>query len=410
MNQLRLIHTSDWHLGKNLGNFSRLDEQESFLQEFLEICESKDPHLVLIAGDIFDTFNPPIKAQEIFYKYIKQISKNGERAVLVIAGNHDSPDRISAPYPLSMETGVILTGYPESELGDFSLPSGLKIRSIEKGILELVISGVSFPVYVLLTPYANESRLHEFLRPEDERRMAEILEYYWELKSKDIPPGGINILVSHLFAMQRNGEKPEESEDEKSIVSVGGAEIVFADQFPENFHYIALGHLHRYQIISQNPCPIVYSGSPLPYSIKEAEQKKFIVYAELGINQEIKLEPIFVKSGKALYRKRFQNSNQALEWLHANPDCYVEIILEAEEFLNSAEHRAIREAHNGIVQIIPDIKKSSVQTKWKERINLDQSMEELFSEYFAHKMGVKANDEMIKEFQDILKLEDQIDS
>ncbi|MEL6823687.1 MAG: exonuclease subunit SbcD, partial [Calditrichota bacterium] len=96
-NQIRILHTADWHLGKRLERFSRLDEQRAILAEICDIAEREEVDIVCIAGDVFDTFNPPIEATEIFYKYVKRLANNGRRPVVAIAGNHDSPDRFETP-------------------------------------------------------------------------------------------------------------------------------------------------------------------------------------------------------------------------------------------------------------------------------------------------------------------------
>ena len=93
---MRILHTSDWHLGKTLEQYSRLEEQEEFLKEFIEIVKDNDIDLVLIAGDIYDNGNPPAKAEKMFYSTISEITSSGKTAVLVIAGNHDNPERLVA--------------------------------------------------------------------------------------------------------------------------------------------------------------------------------------------------------------------------------------------------------------------------------------------------------------------------
>lgn len=98
---MKILHTSDWHLGKRLENFARIEEQRDFLLEIEQIADNNNVDAVIIAGDLFDTFSPPIDALELFYKSLKKISKNGKRPVIAIAGNHDSPDRIAAPDPLA---------------------------------------------------------------------------------------------------------------------------------------------------------------------------------------------------------------------------------------------------------------------------------------------------------------------
>ena len=98
---MKLLHTSDWHLGKRLGDFSRFEEQQAVMQEICDIADRELADAILVAGDLFDSFNPPTEAVDLFYKTLRKLSKNGSRPVIAIAGNHDSPDRIEAPDPLA---------------------------------------------------------------------------------------------------------------------------------------------------------------------------------------------------------------------------------------------------------------------------------------------------------------------
>ena len=100
---MKILHTSDWHLGKRLEEFSRLEEQKAVMQEICEIAEREQADAVIVAGDLFDTFNPPTEAIDLLYKTLKRLTANGRRPVIAIAGNHDSPDRIEAPDPLARD-------------------------------------------------------------------------------------------------------------------------------------------------------------------------------------------------------------------------------------------------------------------------------------------------------------------
>ncbi len=110
---MKMLHTSDWHLGKRLEDFSRLEEQKAVMQEICEIAEREQVDVVIVAGDLFDTFNPPTEAVDLLYKTLKRLTANGRRPVIAIAGNHDSPDRIEAPDPLAASADH-LAGYPTS--------------------------------------------------------------------------------------------------------------------------------------------------------------------------------------------------------------------------------------------------------------------------------------------------------
>src|SRR3712207_2374218 len=117
---MKILHTSDWHLGKYLENASRLEEQEKFLEDFKIVLDEENIDLVIIAGDIYDNINPPAKAERLFYKTLKDITKNGQRMVLIISGNHDNPERLVAANPLAYEEGVIMLATPKSiaEIGN----------------------------------------------------------------------------------------------------------------------------------------------------------------------------------------------------------------------------------------------------------------------------------------------------
>ncbi|MCX7998064.1 MAG: exonuclease subunit SbcD [Leptospiraceae bacterium] len=401
MKPLKILHTSDWHLGKMLGRFSRLSEQEEFLKELQQIIQEKSPHILIISGDIFDNYNPPIEALELFFQYTKLFSENGKRIVAIIAGNHDSPDRLNAPQPLALEHGILFAGYPETEFTSFELSSKISVNVVTSSVLEIRFPDLDFPVNLIFTAYANESRLNGFIQPNETREFSKILEDYWKKKLKQVSKHSINILMAHAFVAQRGETLPEESEDEKSILSVGGAEIIYTDQFPKKLHYVALGHLHKFQVMNDF---VVYSGSPLSYSFKEAEQKKYVVYAELLPNVLPHIQPIQIQAGIPLVKKTFKNVEHALAWLKENSNVYSEIYLELDEFLKSEDHRRLRE-YNRVVQIVPVLKSTSSNSHWRNSIDLNLTVEELFIRYFEFETGQKPNSEIINEFREIQNVE-----
>ena len=142
---MRILHTGDWHLGKNLEGASRMDEQELFLNEKNKV------DLVIIAGDVYDNSNPPARAEKMFYDTLKKLSKNGERLILVIAGNHDNPERLVAAGPLAMEHGIIMSGTPKTviQCGEYGqhkvINSGEGFIEVEINNEKAVILTVSYP-------------------------------------------------------------------------------------------------------------------------------------------------------------------------------------------------------------------------------------------------------------------------
>lgn len=240
---MRILHTGDWHLGKRLDDFSRLEEQQVVMNEICEIAEREQVEMVVVSGDLFDTFNPPVEAVDLFYKTLKRLTNGGCRPVIAIAGNHDSPDRIEAPDPLARECGIIFAGYPNTLLPMFELETGVKVTRVEEGFIELKIPGKDYKIRVLLTPYANEFRLKQFLNVEDsDSELRKVLQNHWQnLADKYCDNNGVNILVSHLFMIKKGGSVPEEPEDEKPILHVGGAQAIFTENIPVEIQYTALG-------------------------------------------------------------------------------------------------------------------------------------------------------------------------
>lgn len=402
---LKILHTADWHLGKRLDNFSRIDEQREVLDEICEIAEREAVDLVLVAGDLFDTFNPPVEAVELFYKTLKRLAKNGERPVIAIAGNHDSPERIDAPDPLARECGIILIGLPNAEVTPFEIENQFKVSKSTNGLLELRLDRFKQPIRILHTPYANEIRLKKALDTEDKgTALNEALGESWQaLADKYCKTKGVNLLISHLYMMNRNGEILEEPDGEKPL-KVGNADIIYSDIIPEQVQYTALGHLHRAHQIGEEERPVVYSGSPLSYSFSEAGQLKYVMLLEAEAAKPITYTKIALEKGRPLSRMKFMSVDEAVEWLVANPTHLVELTIVSDTFLNADDIKRLYTAHDGIITIIPQVTLSDKGEQDKvKQVNLEQDMQGLFKDYFKQKYkGQEPNEELMDLFNEIL--------
>ncbi len=406
---MRILHTSDWHLGKHLNNFSRHAEQEEVLKEITEIADAQQVDVVLISGDLFDAYNPPAESTELFYKTLKKLSSNGKRAVIAIAGNHDSPDRIEAPDPLARECGIIFAGYPNTIVPLFELDSGLKAEHSEEGFFMLRLPGISEPLRVLFTPYANEYRLKIYLgQSGQEEELRNLLKKKWK-ETADIycDEKGVNIMISHLLFMKRGEAIPEEPEDEKPILHIGGAQIIYSDDIPEQIQYTALGHLHRRQTVSSSPSPVIYSGSPVAYSFSEANQNKYVQMIEVYPGKQAVFTSIELCSCKKLLRKRAENVEEAVKWLSEHQDALIELTMVTETFLTADDRKKLSLAHIGIVSIIPEVKNlQSATPGYQNNIDLTKDMESLFVDFFKHNKGQQPNEDILNLFREILSVED----
>ncbi|MFA5879820.1 MAG: exonuclease SbcCD subunit D [Candidatus Margulisiibacteriota bacterium] len=405
---MKILHTSDWHLGKRLEQFSRLEEQKEVLAEICEIADQEQVDAIVIAGDLFDAFNPPIEAIELLYKTLKKLANNGKRAVIAIAGNHDSPDRIEAPEPLARECGIIFCGYPNSSIKLFALETGLAITKSDHGFFEINLPGKNIPLRVLCTPYANEARLKTYLGLDDsEAEMRKLLQDQWQtLAANYCDKNGINLLVTHLFIVNKENPELEEPEDEKPILYVGGSQAIYTENIPPQIQYTATGHLHRKQIFEDSNQAIAYSGSPLSFSMKETNQKKFVLITDIEPGQKAKIKEIELTKGKKLVRVKFEDVEAAISWLNQNQETLVELTMITDTFLMADERKQILNAHSGIVAIIPEIKNIQEKEETKKEINLDKSINDLFQDYFRYsKNGQEPNQEILNLFCEVLAVE-----
>lgn len=380
------------------------------MHEICEIAEREKVDVVVVSGDLFDTFNPSTEAIELFYKTLKRLTAGGHRPVIAIAGNHDSPDRIEAPDPLARECGIIFAGYPHSVATPFALDSGLTVLQSEQGFLELQLPGTNIPLRVLLTPYANEYRLKTFLGHEDSNEeLRTLLQERWQsLARRYCDTRGVNILVSHLFMVKRGDELPEEPEDEKPILHVGGAQAVYTENIPRQIQYTALGHLHRMHQVSSSPSPVFYSGSPLSYSFAEANQKKYVLLIDVIPGNPAVIREVELTRVKPLLRKRAMGVEAALQWLAENPNALVELTLATDTFLTAVDRRNLHAAHPGIVAIIPEVANAeNLFTTHHKQIDLSRSVEALFRDYFFHEKGQEPNEEIMQLFTEIMAEEKQ---
>ncbi|MFZ9661191.1 MAG: metallophosphoesterase family protein, partial [Chitinophagaceae bacterium] len=271
---MKILHTADWHLGKRLDIYSRMKEQQEVMEEICSIASNEKVDVVLIAGDLFDTYNPSAEAEDLLYNILVKLSDHGNRAVIAIAGNHDAPDRIDAPNTMAMANGIFLAGYPDHKMREFTNDKGIQILRSDEGFIELKIPSASHPLRLIMTPYANELRMKTYLG-DGVGAINEMLAQKWRsLAEKYCDDKGVNILMAHLFFMKKGSTLEKEDDGERSILHVGGAQPIFSENIPKQMQYVALGHLHRFHAIDNDTCPIVYSSSPLCYSFAEAGQIK----------------------------------------------------------------------------------------------------------------------------------------
>ena len=391
---MRILHTSDWHLGKNLEGQSRMDEQEEFLKDFIEIVKENNIDLVIIAGDVYDTSNPPARAEKMFYDTLKKLSQNGERLTLVIAGNHDNPERLVAAGPLAMDHGIIMCGTPKSvvQVGEYG---NHKVVNSGEGFIEIDINGEK--AVILTVPYPSEKRLNEILYGEmddDEEKLQSyedrIQKLFDDLKI-NYREDTINLAVSHIYTLGS-----EESGSERSI-QLGGSYIVNGKCLPEEAQYIALGHIHKPQIIPGTKRRARYSGTPIAYSKKERNDKKKCFIVDLEAGKEAIINEVDFKVYKPIELWQCNGIDEAIEKCEENKDreCWVYLEITTEEYIRENSIKKMKALKKDILEILPIIVGDNAIDENIVDLH-EKSFEDIFKEFYKKERGVEADNEVLE--------------
>lgn len=396
---MRFIHTSDWHLGKNLEGNSRIEEQVKFCEDFINIVQQNNIDMVIIAGDIYDTSNPPAQAEKLFYNTVSKLANNGERCVIIISGNHDNPERLSAVTPLAHEQGIIILGNPLSK-SEVAKYNKFEILEAKEGCLKLNINNEK--VVVVTLPYPSEKRLNEVIlqNDEDKERQATYSQRIGEIfknLEKNFEEDSINIVVSHIFVtggMQTDSERP---------IQLGGSLLVEKKDLPQNADYIALGHLHKMQKASQR-LNAYYSGSPIQYSKDERSYTKGCYIVEIDKDKKVSIKEEYFKNYKPIEVFKCNGIEEALDICKENKDkdiwSYFEI--KTDEVISQSDIKKMKEYLHDIIEIKPII----MSQYESEKVDIkEKSMGELFKEFYSFSRGLEPKGELMDLFLDIINEE-----
>ncbi|MBE3580541.1 MAG: exonuclease subunit SbcD [Thermoanaerobacteraceae bacterium] len=401
---MRILHTSDWHLGRTLEGRSRLEEQREFVDDLCDLVAAEGIHLIVIAGDIFDVYNPPAEAENLFFEALERLSSGGKRAVVAIAGNHDSPERLRAANPLALTHGISLIGYPLEELPTGRGKGGAARVASGPGWLELEIPGCEEHAVVGCLAYPSEARLNEVLSRvlEDnllQQAYTERIRAILQGLATRFRPDTVNLVVSHLYMA---GGKEAESE---RPIQLGGALAVEARALPSNAHYVALGHLHRPQGVEGAPVPCRYAGSPLAYSFSETDQPKEVVIVEARPGSRASITRVPLCCGRPLKTWRACSLEEFWTWCgdRENLRCWVDLEIRAAEPLTPQEVAEIRRRHPGVVNIRVLLPEGLGGMPSSGRAALP--IREQFRLFAARQLGYEPPGELVDLFLELLDME-----
>ena len=264
---MKLLHTADWHIGKVLHKYALRDELLLFFDWLIELIESEQVDLLLVSGDIFDLANPAVIDRQVYYTFLSRLIKL-DLKVIITGGNHDAVGLLNAPQTVLNQLKISVIGGAEDNLED----ELIQVNNA-KGTLELVVAAVPFLRDKDLrskdidAQYANRT---EAIREGVKKHYSDLADIC-ATQYPDVPI----IAMGHLYA------KGVSTSDSERDIHIGNAAAIDSSIFSDGYDYVALGHIHRPQIVDKSEY-IRYSGSPIALSFSEKTDKKSLVLIEVS--------------------------------------------------------------------------------------------------------------------------------
>lgn len=365
--RMKFLHTGDLHIGKRIFELSMLEDQKFILNQMFDIAVREQIDALLIAGDVYDRAVPSTEAVELLDDFLTRFIEAGI-PVVMISGNHDSPERVAFADRILEKRGLYIAG-------TYSEPLKTVDFEDEYGSVTVVCMPFVKPAVVGATSAteAAEQMLSKFSKPLDENRR--------------LDGNRRQVLLTHFFVTGEKGEVPELS-DSETDVNVGGLDNVPSRLF-RDFDYVALGHIHRPQKIGNGN--VYYAGAPLKYSFGEALNEKAVNLVELGEPGTVKVHKIPLKP---LHEMRCMKGKlqelmdrQVQDLLGDGREDYIQATLtDTEELIDPIG--TLRSVYSNVLQILLEKNRVDVGAEYESSIHtVKKSTEELFGEFYEMLKG-----------------------
>ena len=418
---MKIIHTADWHLGDSFHGFDRTMEHEHFLRWLQEVIDREKPDALLLAGDVFDTANPSVQAEEMLYGFLASATAaHPGLRIIITAGNHDSGRRLQAPAELLRPMGVEIRGVVEHDEKGQPLTDNLIIPIGPAGKTQAEAVVIAVP-YLRTGDYEFKDNISRSVRDFLQGIVAKARKQY----GKDIPM----LLMAHLYAA---GSEIAATEHSERLV-VGGEDCIDARGIDAGVDYVALGHIHKAQQVgaptpqSQATAPLgqggisdkmmFYAGSPMPMSFAEKNYSHGVNMITLGANggamvERLEYEPL--RGIVSVPEKGAAPLGEVLELLRALPKAkgdsaewpYLEIRLKENE-LNPAAHNEIVAALEGhavrLCRLVREVPEGKAESRHRKMQSLDQlrniSPLDIAHDAYLAATGQEMSEEVAKRFK-----------
>ena len=389
---MKILHTSDLHLGAKIENLLQIDQQQAILDEIVKIANENQIDVVAIAGDVFHTATPSAQAEDLFYNFLENLTKNNDRVVLVIAGNHDDPKRLSNANVFADKFGIYLVGYyDEISIDKSRRDTNIFATNCGKGFIEFETKAGEKAVVALL-PFPSFYR-YKCVKKQNDNLQDKISSWLMDGTSH-FRDDTINITVAHLTSYGIDMD-PDEYLTYTTLSSTYG----YVDQkiLPSNAQYTALGHIHRTLTVNKDK-NIFYSGSLINqfFSVNNDTPTNVII-ADLDSNgvKNIIKQPLDVK----LLKKFTVNSvAEAHKVLNEHPENLVKIVIENVDsvdgdidnthytpYITMSDVKSLRSKHPNLVTLSVITNQARAHSEFTSKKNLTNG--EIFDNFVKAKNG-----------------------
>lgn len=398
---MRILHTSDWHLGQKLLYYEREEEHRLALDWLLKTIVDQQVDVLLVAGDVFDIGNPPNYARRTYYRFLSQLLQTQCRHVVITGGNHDSPAMLNAPKELLESLNIHIIGAATDQPAD-----ELIVLQNDQGQAEAVVAAVPFlrdrDLRVSIAAETFEER---------QQRLQEAIRLHYEtlaeLAQPFVPMQIPIVATGHLYA---SGATSQERQDN---IYVGNRENIEAGQFPTTFHYVALGHIHRAQVVGLIN-HVRYSGSLIPLSFSETKDDKsvYLLHFKQDELSHIETLPVPVFRRLKTISGELEEVKNSLVRFASDPDRiltpWVEVIVQAQSFtpgLDEELREFCRDMPIELLKIKMEYQYRSLQTDAQAPLpDLDElDVDEVFLRRceIAGEMSSEEKETLLKTFQEL---------
>lgn len=370
---MKLIHLSDLHLGKRVNDFPMLEDQAYILDRVLEIAGEEQPDAVLIAGDVYDKTVPSAEAVALLDDFLVKLADRS-LPVLLISGNHDSPERLAFANRLMEGRGVYIAPVYHGEVSPVTLEDDCG------------------PVDFWLLPFLKPAHIRRFFPEEGVESFTDAMAC--AIRHMPLDPARRNVLVTHQFV---TGAARCESEE----LSVGGADNVDASVFAP-FDYVALGHIHGPQNVGGER--IRYCGTPLKYSFSEAGHQKSVTIVELGEkgSLEVRAVPLLPQRDMVELRGSFAQLKSPEFYGQVDRDAYVRVILTDENDIYDAMGQ-LRPVYPNLMALDYDNLRTRSGAVVLEEADVKRDPLELFADFYQQQNHQPMSEEQRRYLTELLE-------